>query len=557
MRKACLLLLVLFIINTGLTSCDIRNTINPGKKDGNSIDSSRNEGDVMDKGPVKGGTLKLFGTIPDTLNPVLTKNVYVRDFSRFIFESLVTLDKNQRPVPELADKWEVSKDGLSWTFYIKNNVKWQDGMPLSAEDVEFTLDTILSTKTDSVYKKNLENVSAYTSIGRNILKVILKEPDSYTVERMTFPIICKHYFTGEDIGTTKRNMIPMGTGPYKFLSYDGKNLIRLMLNEKWWKVEQAANKDEVTPYLSELDIVLYKNSKDALNAFQTNDIDATFIESGDFSKYNGRTDVTLKKYPSNNYDFISINLSNPVLKDKPVRQALAYAIDKVEVVNKVMQGEAVAADIPVLPDTWLYNSDILYYNPSIDKAKEILKGDGWKANKDTGILYKMVNGVYRSLTFDILVNEDNNIRIKAAEEIQDHLERVGIKLNVVKASWDDVLKKVNTRKYDLALLGWGVPSVEDVSFAYSSTKTDTNVAGYKNEEVDSYLKQIMNESDDARKRALFFNMRGIIGEDVPYIGLYFYYNAVLLNKRVKGDLYPYLWGKYNDFAGWYIPIQAR
>lgn len=556
MRKACLLLLVLFIISTGLTSCDIRNSINSGKKDENGLNSSQNEGDVMDKGPVKGGVLKLFGTIPDTLNPVLTKNVYVRDFSKFIFESLVTLDKNQRPVPELADKWEVSTDGLNWTFYIKDNIKWQDDMPLSAEDVEFTLDTILNAKTDSVYKKNLENISAYTSIGRNMLKVILKEPNSFTAELMTFPIISKHYFVGEDMGTTKRNMVPMGTGPYKFLSYDGKNLIKLMLNEKWWKVEQAANKDEVLPYISELDIVLYKNSKDALNAFQTNDIDVTFIESGDFSKYNGRSDLALKKYPSNNYDFISINLSNPVLGDKNVRQALAYAIDKVGVINKVMQGEAVAADIPVIPDTWLYSSDILYYNPSSVKAKEILTENGWKENKD-GIFGKSINGVLRSMTFDILVNDDNETRLKVAEEIQSQLERSGIKLNIVKIKWDDQFKKIKAKQYDLALLGLSVPSVEDVSFAYSSTMTETNTAGYKNADVDSYLKQIMSESDDAKRRTLFHNMRSLINEDVPYIGLYFYYNAVLLNKDVKGGSSPYLWGKYNDFARWYIPIQAR
>jgi peptide/nickel transport system substrate-binding protein len=557
MRKASFLLLVLFIMNIGLTSCDIRNSLNVGKKEGNSATTPKNEGDIMDRGPVKGGVLRLFSTMPDTLNPILTKNVYVRDLSEFVFESLVSLDRNQIPVPELADKWEVSKDGLSWTFYLKNNINWHDGMPLTAEDVEFTFETILNTKTNSVYKSNLENIAAFTAIGRNVIKVILKEPNSFTAELMTFPIISKHYFAGEDMQKTGRNMTPMGTGPYRFLSYDGKNLIKLILNEKWWKIAQSQNQDQAVPYISELDVVLYKNSKDALNAFQTNDIDVTFIDSGDFSKYQGRNDIALKKYPSNKYDFISINHSNPVLKEKSVRQAMAYAIDKVELINKVMQGEAVAVDIPVLPDTWLYNSDILYYNSSSKKAREILTEDGWKENRDTGVYYKTLNGVYSSLTFDILVNDDNEIRIKAAEEISRQLGQAGIKLNVVKTKWDDEFKKLNTKKYDLALLGWSIPSTEDMSFAYSSLNVDTNVAGYKNADVDGYLKQILIESDDNRKKTLFYNMRSMINDDVPYIGLYFYYNAVLFNKRVKGDSSPYLWGKYNDFAKWYIPIQVR
>lgn len=557
MKKLCLVLIMFFILNIGLASCSIRNTINIEKKQDDTMSSGKNDGDIMDKGPVEGGVLRLFSTIPDTLNPILTANSYVHDFSELISEGLVKLDKTQKPVPELADKWDVSADGLTWTFYIKSGVEWHDGMPFTAEDVEFTFQTVLNSKVSSVYKKNLENVAAFAAVGRNVFKITLKTPNSFFAELMTFPIICKHYFNGEDMLKTTRNLAPMGTGPYKFLSYDGRSMIKLILNDKWWKAASAASsgkKERVLPYVEEIDIMLYKKSKDTLNAFQTKDVDVTFIESRDFGKYDGRNDLVLKKYTSNNYDFLAMNLQKPVLNEKVVRQALAYAVNKVDLIKNVMPGEAVASDLPILPDTWLYNNDILYYQPSTAKAKALLKEDGWKEDSVTGEFSKYG----KPLSFELLVNEDNDVRSKVAEELSRQLYKAGIKLNIVKVKWDDLIKKINTKQYDIALMGWRVHSTEDLSFGYSSAETGwdkMNISGYKNPEVDSYLKQILAENDDTRRKALFFNMRSIINDDVPYIGLYFYNNGVLISNKIRGEANPYLWKKYDGLANWYIPVR--
>ncbi len=559
MKKLCLVLLAFLVLSTGLSSCSLRNSFDIGNKQDNSISSDKNEGDVMDRGPVNGGVLKLFSTIPDTMNPILTDNVYVHDFLEFVFEGLVKLDSDQRPVPELADRWEVSSDGLTWTFYMSDNVSWQDGMPFTAEDAEFTIETILNAKVNSVYKKNVDNIAAFTAIDRNILKITLKKPNSFTAELMTFPIISKHYFSGEDINKSSRNMSPMGTGPYKFLSYDGKNIAKLIVNENWWKAGPASKDKQALPYIGEIDVALYKNGKDALNAFQARDIDVTFIGAEDFGRYNGRTDVLLKKYTDRSYDFISINLSNPVLSDKAVRQALAYAVDKVGLINNIMPGEAIAADIPVIPDTWLYNNDVLYYSPSSSKAKELLVQNGWKEDEDTGELYKKINGVVKTLTLEMLVNDDNDLRVKVAEEIQRQLAQAGIKLNIVKTKWDDEFGKINSKKYQLALVGLNIPSTEDISFLYASSEiaSGTNTAGYNNPDVDNYLKQILAENDDTQKKALFYNMRSLINEEVPYIGLYFYNNAILLNKKIRGELSSYFFDKYSGYEKCYIPVTAR
>lgn len=538
-----------------LTACGWPPDLNSGEPEGTNIAVKGNNDDIMDKGPVKGGVINLFSTIPDTLNPILSINPYVLDFSTLIYESLVKLDRNQMPVPVLSDKWDVSSDGLIWTFHIRENVKWHDNIPLTADDVEFTMSVILNPGTKSVYKKNIENITTYAAVDRSSFRVILKKPDSFTAEKMTFPIISKHYYTGEDILTSPRNLKPMGTGPYKFVSYKEKSLITFNVNDNWWNLKAADKKTVNPPYISEVDVKIYEKGSDALSAFQVRDVDVVPVVIGDYSKYNGRADLSIRKYPGKNYEFLSFNLMNPALSDKVVRQAIAFTIDKKKIISELLPGQAMAADIPLLPGTWLYDTDIIHYNTDIQHARDILAKDGWK--QDSSGLYKYINGQLVFLNFDILVNDDNETRYKVAGKIKEQLAEIGINVQVKKISWDEVMKEIGSRKYGMAMLGWSVSSIPDVSFAYSTADivSGRNTAGYSNPMVDNLLQQISVENDLNKKKTLYTGLRNIINDDVPYIGLYFYDNAVLINKHVRGNLDPYVWDKYFDFTKWYIPAR--
>lgn len=545
----------MFVLVFSLTACKIPPDFNKSVAvETGSAQGKINMDDVMDRGPVKGGTLNIFSTPPDTLNPLLTSNAYVQDFTNLIFESLVKLDRDQKPIPLLCDRWEISDDRLVWTFHIRNNVTWHDGLPLTSEDVEFTAATVLNPAVNSVYKKNLQNVTTFAAIDRYNFRVVLKKPNSFTAETMTFPIIPKHYFLGEDISKTPRNMKPIGSGPYKFVSNSGKNII-LNINENWWKSGEAGGNKAKTPYISEIDVKIYDNQADALAAFQSRDIDVSLVNAGDCSKYSSRSDSTIKKYTGRDYEFIAFNLTRPVFADKAVRQAVASALDKMKIIESLLPGEAVAADIPVIPDTWLYDTDIVSINRDAAKSREILKNDGWKESANG--LYKYINGIYTPLEFELLINSENSTRSKVAEMVRDQLAEAGIKIKINSVNWDDEFKSLYGKKFDMALLGFNVPQSPDISFAYATSEiaSGTNVAGYSNPDVDNYLQQILSENDQARRKTLFYKMRQVINDDTPYIGLYFYNNAVLYNKRVRGGLDPYVWDKFNDIAAWYIPIK--
>lgn len=549
------LLITVLTICLLLTSCKLPEGPSSGNTDGQSLNTTQgNNDDVMDSGPVKRGLVKLFTTKPDTLNPVLTGNIYVQRMSNLIFESLVKLDKKQKPVPVLAERWDVSSDGLTWTFHLRSNVSWQDKMPLSAQDVKFTVSTILNASSNSVYKKNLENVATFTDVDKNTFRIVLHKPNSFTAELMTFPIIPMHYYVGEDVFNSYRNFMPLGTGPYKFIDYNENSNIKLAINENWWNSKNHEEDTPDLPYIQDVEVRIYENVKDSISSFQTRDIDATVVMQGESSNYNGRTDMAVRKYAGNNYDFIAFNLSKPLLADKTIRQAIAYAIDKSKIIDEIMPGDAIASDLPVIPDTWLYDTNIINYTPSPSKAKELLLQNGW--TEDNDILKKRIGWQNVKLQFEMLVNDDNDIRLKVANKISEQLKEAGIILNIRKVKWEDELKLINSRKFDMVLIGSTITSIPDISFMYSSAEiaTGRNIAGYNNTNVDNYLNQILTENDENYKKAVFINLKSTINDELPYIGLYFYNNAVLYNKKVRGELEPYLWDPMHDITKWYIPL---
>lgn len=551
MNTKTLFLLITISISILFTSCAALSIGEDGSENENEYNFLDSQDDVIDTGPVKAGVLKLYSTIPDTLNPILTNNSYVRNYSAFVFESLVSLDKSQKAVPVLAENWEVSEDGLTWTFHLKENIFWHDKMPFSAEDVEFTLNAII-TSPNSSYKTNVNNITTFSAVGSKTFEIVLKNPNSFTAELMTFPIIPKHYLFGEELLTSTKNNKPIGTGPYKFAEFNAGKYLKLKSNENWWQGENE-NKDALRlPYIEELEIRLYEKNKNSTEAFQGGDVDLLTIDRDLWSKYNGRPDIIMKRYTTNNYEYIAFNLSNKILKLPEVRQAIAYAVDKTKIINDLMPGEAIASDLPLMPDTWLNDTNAVFYSVDREKARKLLDDTGWK--EINGLLYKRINGANTVLKLEMLVNEDNELRLKVAEEIKKQLKEIGIELVIKKLKWEDEVKRIEKKRFDMVFIGCQVTSIPDLSFMYSSETGQLNISNYKNLEVDEYLKKIMIETDESVKKADYSKMKELINVDLPCLGLYFYNDAVVYSKRIKGEFSPYLWNQYSDFVRWYIPL---
>lgn len=331
--------------------------------------------------------------------------------------------------------------------------------------------------------------------------------------------------------------------------------VRLTSNESWWNKGGGDENSIGLPYIEEVNIKIYGKNQSVMNAFQSQEVDVITADRTNWIGYSGRTDIVLKKHVSNQFEFIAFNLSNKILKEKEVRTAIAYAVDRGQIISSIMPGEAVASDLPVIPDTWLNDTNVVSYERDVEKAKQILVDSGWKDNN--GIYYKRINGVNTPLSLELMVNDDNEIRLAVAEKIKEQLKEAGIGIEIKKVRWDEELGKVQTGKFDMVFIGCTVTSVPDISFLYSSAEIGTglNISGYSNEQVDRYLSLILKEKDPSMKKAYFINMKEIINQDLPYLGLYFYNEAVIYNKRLRGELNPSVWGRYYDFTKWYIPVE--
>ncbi|HHW47425.1 MAG TPA: peptide ABC transporter substrate-binding protein [Clostridiaceae bacterium] len=515
--------------------------------------------EVLDKGVVKGGRLKLFSTVPDTLNPLLTDNFYVQQICRLIFESLIILDKAQQPVPVLCKNWEISSDGLEWTFNLRDDVKWHDDIPFTAEDVVFTLDIILKSDLSPYFKSSLQNIETFALIDKYKFSIFLKKPNSFTVEQMTFPIIPKHYYVGSNILDEAKNMAPVGTGPYRFVQFN-EDKIMLSANTDWWNKEGNGAQPFEAPYIEEIEVRVYENVGDIEAAFMSKEVDLIYIEGIEYDRYMGRYDLTLKDFPGRNFEFIAFNTKNPILGDDAVRQAIALSIDRMKIIDEILPGKAVPSDIPVMPDSWIYDNNTASYMTDKDRAKDILSQSGWKEEK--GMLYKRIEGRKRPLLLEITVNEENEIRNQIAQILAKQLEETGIKIEIITVKWDEQLKRVQSGDYEIAIMGCRVSPIPDISFLYSeaylpssplpSPEAVYNIAGYDNYNVNTYIEGIFRENDFESRRIMFGNMKNLILDDVPYIGLFFYKNAMAYSKRIKGEINPYIWNLLNDITRWYI-----
>lgn len=594
MKKSTLLIIIL-ILTLMLTGCQTGLSLRQ-YEDTNEYDQYQEDYDVLDKGPVAGGTLNLFTTAPDSLNPILTKNTYTADFLSFIYEGLTRLDADQKAVAMLSDTWSVSPDGLIWTFHIRNGINWHDGEPFTAYDVEFTIQTLLNPGINSVYKPLLAGVVTCAAVDSSTVRLVLDNPNSFMPEMMTFPIIAKHQFDQKDILSASEQFSPAGTGPYRFVSYEENVNVEMKINTEWWymtlanagEYKDSADSDSVETaerYIETIMMKIYKNPDDTMVAFQTDDLDVASIGASNYQKYKGRTDLTFKKYTSRNFEFLAFNMNNPIFNDIYVRKAISMAVDIGAIINEEMPGEAVAAELPILPESWISDLEGVQAAPLYDNVNgvtsdkdataepddaisitamtpiEVLKEGGWKENKQG--LYKSIGGLRKYLKVELLVNTNNSTRMCIANKICEQIIKAGIPAEVKEVQWDEMMNRISTLKYDMAFLGCRIPQIPDLSYLYSNSylyssisginDSAYNVSGYNDSLVNTGITELFKEKNEYYKKRIYKAMKDQILKDSPYIGLYFLRDVMVYSKDIKGPLQPDTWNRYEGMSQWYKP----
>lgn len=550
--------------------------------DGNKMGLETNkEGDqtkmVTAGGPIQGGQIILPLTTFNTLNPLNTENNSYYHFSKLIFEGLFEFDNDLNVVSQLAESYRIKDNGRTIEVKLRDDVLWHDGEKLKAEDVVFTVNTIKYANNNSSYGQLFSEAmgSHAPSNIRTIMDISIQDDRNIVInfdkgfsnnlEVLTFPIIPKHIFTRETENNSDfaraleiDNYKVIGTGPFKFESYEKMKQIILKSNDRY---------REGKPYIDEIIGRVIGTEEDILTAFETGQINMATTIGVDWEKYSQNNRINILEYISPNYEFLGFNFSKEIFSGEDgqnLRRAIAYGIDRQAIIETVYLGHGTQTDVPIHPDSWLASEESNSFGYNLDAAKQELKKIGWEDRDGDGILEDS-NGTNISLS--ILTNSYNLIRSKTAQMIKADLLKLGIVVNIesedvkddlikedIGAQWMKVNEQISKGDYDIVLLGWNLSVIPELSFAFHSSQIpyNTNMIKYSNGEMDEMLEETFLKGTREEKIKSYEKLQKLIVTDLPYVSLFFKNKALLVDSKIVGDLNPVFFNPYKGIEKCYI-----
>ena len=505
--------------------------------------------DYRQGGPSAFGDTIILGSIGDasSMIPNITGDSASHEIGGFIYNGLVKYDKDFNIVGDLAESWEIPKDELSITFHLRKGVKWHDGKEFTAHDVLFTYHFMIDPKTPTPYAGDFLLVKKAEILDRYTFRISYEKPFAPALISWGMWILPRHLLEGKDVRTSPLNRRPVGTGPYLFRQWKTGEKIELEANPNYF---------EGRPYTQK---VLYRIIPDSATLFlelKSGGADWTGLSPMQYQRQTDteefRENFRKYKYLSSGYTYLGFNLKDSRFRDKRVRQALAYAIDKEEIIKVVLLGLGVEATGPYKPDTWVYNPRVKRYPHDPERAKQLLAEAGWKDLDGDGIVEK--DGV--PFRFTILTNQGNEERKMTAEIIQKRLETVGVKAEIRIAEWASFINFfIKNRRFETVLLGWSTGQDPDLYEIWHSSKTlpdEFNFVSYQNPEVDRFIEEGRHTFDKKRRKAYYDRIQEILAEDVPYLFLYTPFSLPVIHARFKG-IEPAPTGISYNFIKWYVP----
>ncbi|HWQ17604.1 MAG TPA: ABC transporter substrate-binding protein [Sulfolobales archaeon] len=458
------------------------------------------------------------GTDLDTLDPFAQTSAPVLNVVKHIYETLLWFDEKGNVILWLAEKWEISPDGLTYTFYLRKNVRFHDGSEFNATVVKANVDRWIDPNVRVTLRGFLGPVKGAEVIDRYTVKIYLKEPFAPFLKALANYLLITSLNVIKKFGNASITEA-IGTGPYKLASWEKGKRVVLERNEDYWGSK---------PPIKRIEWLIIPEASTRLAALLAGDVDFAFgLPPADLERVKNDPRFTVITPTSNRIVFIAIIPKGP-LKDPRVRQALNYAIDKNAIVNNVLYGLGVVADSPVPPHFFGYAKMEAYqYDPQ--KARKLLEEAGFPFDKELVFLHP--TGRYL---------QDKQV----AEAVQAYLSRIGVKVTLKTMDWPSYvamwLKPLDQKDYDLLMLGWG-PFVADSHFTlypqfHSSQAPPKGLAAapYNNSEVDSLLEQAVVELNEAKRAELYRKAIEIIWRDAPWIFLYTQKWFYAASKDLKG-----------------------
>ncbi len=522
--------------------------------------------------PLSGGEITIaMPTNLKTFNPLTEKNINMINIYTLIFESPLSLDTDGQFRGELIENWTVDSSGQVWTFYLRKDIQWHNGFgELTADDLVFTLDLITDMDIeDSVYARYNKRIGEYYALDKYTLVLnavdprtiyndeIEAEKSSYIEYAMTFPVLCKAYYENYN---TFDNLWPIGSGPYEFTDFDVNKGIQLDINDDWWKKQ---------PYISTIRAIPIADAASEIEAYADQVLDLVGTSELSANRYQKYGVTNVEEYMTQYYDCLVPNMYVPsrgnaeekFIHDVRARQAIAYALNKSQIISKVLVNHAVATDVPIPPDCWLYDTTLDIYEYNEKRALELLAEMGYTERDADGFLAKkdIATGELVTCSFELMYPKElqNNYKTNIASLIEEQLEDIGIRVDLRELSSTLFMTKVNAGSFDVALMSYYLARNPDVRFMLHSTRATINYGYYKDETMDGALEACGAALTDDEKKAAYSTMQELFLEQLPQIPLYFKTNSLIYDASIEGVSDFRALDIFNDIQNWYVLSEVQ
>jgi len=490
---------------------------------------------------LQGGSITegIVGT-PRFINPVLAFSDADQDLVSLIYSGLMRKNSDGTLTPDLAEKYEISKDGLTYTFTLKNEIYFHDEKPVGADDVVFTINKIKDPIIKSPKRGNWDGVSV-EKIDEKTVKFTLKQSYASFLENITLGIMPASLWEASPIELNDANTKPIGSGPYKVVKVNKQSggLI------DYYELTSFEKFNLGQPYIEKIILRFYPNENDQISA----------LENGEVDQISSITPSNAQILKEKNYRVESLTLprvfglflnqnQNQIFTDKNIITAIDLAINKDDIIRDVLLGYGVAIDNPIPPNMINYQKlnkgNNISHEEKIKKAQDILSKDGWKKGVN-GFLEKTTTDKKKKKTttyleFSISTGNAPEL-VKSAELIKQDLKTIGMKVDVKTFEIGNLNQGViRPRKYDALLFGQIINHESDLfAFWHSSQRKDPglNVAMYTNAKVDKILEDAFITIDEKSRIKKYAQFEDEIKKDMPAVFLYSPNFIYIVSKNIQ------------------------
>ena len=505
--------------------------------------------------PVTGGeyTEGIVGQ-PLYINPILSvSNDADADLCQLIYSGLFKYNSSGEIENDLAESYEISEDKLTYTVYLKKDIKWHDEEPFTAADVLFTIQTIQDPAFKSPLRQSWQGVGLEV-VDDTTIRFMLKNPYTFFLNNLTVGILPKHIWesvTPANFTLAEYNIRPVGTGPYKFSNFENDaegNILsyELAANELYYAEKPFIGKIKFEFYFSEESMIDAYNKKQIMGMSYISPVNLNELKSRRASRIDA---INIPRY----FAVFFNKQKSKVLADRYVRKALSLAVDRQAIINEVLSGEGKEVYSPIPPGVCGFTDEVKKFEFNIEKANKVLDDSKWKRGDDG---FRKKDDQQLEFT---LVTTDWPDLVDTAEILKEQWNQIGAKVEIETLGVADVQQNyIRPREYDALLFGQVLGIDPDpYAFWHSSQTRDPglNLALYSNQEVDEILEEARQETESSVREKKYKKFQQILTDEIPALFLYSPNYLYVTNKKVYGIEIESVVTPDKRFAGiskWYV-----